>query len=137
MICRHHPVNRILGTDNSGLIYIGTATVLRDRVWQFLHSHHNASWFLDCHRDLASKYLDADISNQNEKLLPALGKLHVRYVECSSKDEAIKMEKVAIFSYVTLFGEVPPLNGSMPGDKYEKGANLEQIRWFKEMLEVT
>jgi hypothetical protein len=121
------------GTDNSGLLYIGKAKVLRERVHQFIRSDHNTSWFLYNHRDLAEKYLSSEILDSEKRLLPYFGELNLKYVECESERQAEEVERISIFSYVKIFGETPPLNSSIP-DKYSGGPSLEEISWFEEII---
>jgi|GEM_PF-5116333 len=131
IVSRDSPVDRVFEQDSSGILYIGKAKNLRERVHQFYRSDHNASWFLYCHRDLARKYISSEITDHEEKVAPYVGQLNISYAEANDEAHAEEIERVAIFSYVKKFGEVPPLNNSIP-DRYSEPPNDVQVKWFIE-----
>lgn len=124
-------VNRIFGCDEAGILYIGKAKNLRDRVHQFYRSDHNVSWFLYNHRDIARKYMSKEIKDfdDEKEMAPYVGELNIRYAEAESESQAEYLERVAIFSYLKLFGEVPPLNSSIP-NRYDKPPTQNEMEWF-------
>jgi hypothetical protein len=97
-------INRFIGSDPSGLIYIGAAekTTIRYRLNAFLRS-----------MDVKYKQNNHSAGNKvlkNEGLngLVDLNRLFFSVVHCANAKE---MESEAIHSYAQKYGEVPPLNG--------------------------
>jgi len=97
-------INRFIGSDPSGLIYIGAAekTTIKYRLNAFLRS-----------MDVKYKQNNHSAGNKvlkNEGLngLVDLNRLFFSVVHCANAKE---MESEAIRSYVQDYGEVPPLNG--------------------------
>lgn len=95
------PVNRFLGTDTEGVLYIGKATSFIKRV-------------IDLKKSIAPDYKGtAHICGRRYKSNPNIAKffpyeiLHVQFIE--SQDPP-KLERQLLSEYANTFGEVPPLN---------------------------
>jgi hypothetical protein len=95
------PVNRFLGTDNSGILYIGKATSFVDRVINLKKSispDHKGS---------------SHICGRRYKSNPNIAKkfpYDILYIELIPGDNPQELERNLLAEYVTTFGEVPPLN---------------------------
>lgn len=113
IIMRDRPIPRIGGIDKTGVLYIGKAKNLRDRLWDFLEQHHIVTAFLWEHPAIAEIVLNKRIPN-----LKGMGKhlaeLEVRYSTPISEDLLDRAERTLIFTYIQQFGEPPPLNMSLP-----------------------
>lgn len=101
-------LNRFLGTDPSGILCIGETGELERRRKQFVaawrkggkHSEGNLLHLLEAH----SPFL---------RFFPS-PRLEMRYAAVSTKEEAKGQEEKRLKAYVKIYGEVPPLNSSIP-----------------------
>jgi hypothetical protein len=95
------PVNRFLGTDNEGVLYIGKATSFLDRV-------------LDLKKSLSPSYnSNAHICGRRYKSLPNIAKhfpFETLHVDLIPSDTPEVLEAQLLDSYRNIYGEVPPLN---------------------------
>lgn len=95
------PVNRFLGTDLEGVLYIGKATSFIDRV-------------IDLNKSISPKYRGAKhICGRRYKSIPNIAK-HFPYdmlcVELIQTDSPELLERQLLDEYTSIFGERPPLN---------------------------
>lgn len=95
------PVNRFLGTDNEGILYIGKATSFPDRV-------------IELKKSIAPDYNGtAHICGRRYKSNPDIAKLfpydilHIELIEADSPEE---LEQQLLREYSSVYGEAPPLN---------------------------
>ncbi len=112
IVMSDRPVQRIGRVDNAGILYIGKAKVLRNRLWNFWKQNHTASGFLWAHFRVAEIILDKPIHTGND-VTKYLGKLNVRYSTPISEDQLDEAERALLFTYIQYFGEAPPLNRSL------------------------
>ncbi len=119
LVCKHEttgeilPINRFLGTDTGGILYIGKAESFLDRVIQFKKSispDYKGSSHI-CGRRY--KRL-CDDSPKISGLFP-FKNLHIGLMQ---SDEPRKLENLLLENYEKQFGEVPPLN-ALGHDKKE------------------
>ena len=61
IVMSDHPIHRIGRVDNAGILYIGKAKNLRDRLWDFWEQNHTASGFLWAHIGVAQIILNKPI----------------------------------------------------------------------------
>jgi len=107
------PIPRFLGTDDEGILSIGTTSVMDDRRQQFVtgveecygHSSANLLYYLE--RFTTIKSLHAHLGYQ------------YCFREVESREQAEKLETVLIKTYFLRFGEPPPLNSAIP-DRYDE-----------------
>jgi excinuclease UvrABC nuclease subunit len=96
-------LQRLLGTDKDGILYIGKSENLNDRVrmlWRVLQPNYRAT---------------AHTFGVNYKSLQVIQNafpLDTLAIEYEENDTAKVYEKSLIETYRQLYGEVPPLNGS-------------------------
>ena len=95
------PINRFLGTDNKGVLYIGKATSFIDRV-------------IDLKKSISPDYNGtAHICGRRYKSNPNIAKffpydiLHIELIQADNPEE---LEKKLLREYASVYGEVPPLN---------------------------
>lgn len=95
------PVNRFLGTDNDGVLYIGKATSFIKRV-------------IDLKKSISPDYNGtAHICGRRYKSNPNIAKffpydiLHIELIQADNPEE---LEKNLLAEYAEVYGEVPPLN---------------------------
>src|SRR5438876_5832739 len=111
-------VPRVGGNDRQGILYIGKARRLRMRVWQFWKCNHTASGFLWSHLEVAEILLGRSIRD-GARLIDELGKLAVRVSTPIKPRFLDRAERAVLRAYVDRFGESPPLNLRLPGDRLE------------------
>ena len=100
-----HPtrLNRVLGTDEEGLLYIGKSENLRERLrmlWRVLNPKLKATA-----HTFGTKY------NNNKKLREAFP-LKSLYVSYRTTSEPKTLEFELLDKYFSKYGEVPPFNSS-------------------------
>ena len=95
------PINRFLGTDKEGVLYIGKATSFIDRV-------------IDLKKSIAPNYNGrSHICGRRYKSNPDIAKhfpydiLHIELIQADNPEE---LEKKLLLEYSNVYGEVPPLN---------------------------
>ena len=95
------PINRLLGTDDQGVLYIGKATTFIDRV-------------IDLKKSISPDYNGtAHTCGRRYKATPNIAKhfpfdkLHIELIQSTTPDD---LEKKLLNDYMQTFGEVPPLN---------------------------
>lgn len=95
------PINRFLGTDNEGVLYIGKTTSYLDRV-------------LDLKKSISPNYKGTKhICGRRYKSNPNIAlkfPYKILYIDLLFSDEPEKYEKVLLTDYIKIYGEVPPLN---------------------------
>jgi hypothetical protein len=111
-----HPtsIDRLLGTDEAGLLAIGESVNLARRIKEFYDSY-TGQRFYHCTGDRlflvwASHYTDWRYSKDNSRV-------QVRVMKLQNKAEAEREEEHLLKKYFREYGELPPLNSSMP-DKH-------------------
>jgi hypothetical protein len=95
------PVNRFLGTDVNGVLYIGKATSFIDRV-------------IELKKSIAPDYNGTGhICGRRYKANPNIVKLFpydILHIELFQTDKPEELERNFLTEYANIFGEVPPLN---------------------------
>jgi hypothetical protein len=95
------PVNRFLGTDTNGILYIGKATSIVDRV-------------IDLKKSIVPAYKGTGhICGRRYKANPNIAAkfpIDTLHLELLPSDEPERLEQVLLNEYRSIFGEVPPLN---------------------------
>jgi hypothetical protein len=95
------PVNRFLGTDNEGVLYIGKAASFIARV-------------VNLKRSIAPDYNGTGhICGRRYKSNPNIAKLfpyEILYIEFIQTDSPKELERKFLNEYSSIYGEVPPLN---------------------------
>jgi hypothetical protein len=95
------PINRFLGIDNSGVLYIGKATSFIDRV-------------VDLKKSISPDYNGtAHICGRRYKSNPNIAKMfpyNILHIELIQADNPVEIERNLLIEYATIYGEVPPLN---------------------------
>ena len=96
-------LNRVLGTDEEGVLYIGKSENLRERLrmlWRVLNAKLKATA-----HTFGTKY------NDNKKLREAFP-LKSLYVSFRITNEPKSLESELLYKYFSKYGEVPPFNSS-------------------------
>jgi hypothetical protein len=95
------PVNRFLGTDISGVLYIGEAISFLDRV-------------INLKKSISPDYTGAaHICGRRYKSNPNIAKqfpFEMLFVDLIPSESPEELEKKLLKEYLDTFGEVPPLN---------------------------
>jgi len=134
IVMRDKPIPRIGRVDKAGILYIGKAKVLRDRLWDFLKQNHTASGFLWAHTPIAQIILDKPILTVGE-LGKHLGILQVRYSTPIDQSLLSRAERALLFSYIHYYGEPPPLNFSLPA-RWEQPPPSQDRQWAEKGLGI-
>ncbi len=129
VIHRRRPVSRLGGVDRRGILYIGKAGNLRERLWQFWYADHGAGWYLWRQPSMARVVLSTgsrtptitDVENH-------LGKLSATVAAPIARPFLERAERAALCAYIARFGEAPPLNFSLP-QRWGDAPRPEDLRW--------
>ena len=132
IIMSDRPIQRIGRVDNAGILYIGKAKSLRDRLWGFLEQNHTASGFLWAHIGVAQIVLNKPILTVSD-VGKHVGKLNVRYSTPIGEDQLDMAERSLLFAYIQHFGEAPPLNLSLP-KRWEHPPPSQERAWTEKGL---
>jgi len=123
------PINRLAKTDHKGIVYIGKSKILRNRLWRFWYAQHPASGFLWENPDVASKLTGKKCRNHKD-VENILGRFTVKVATPIDKNLLESAERAVMYAYVKTYGELPPLNFSLP----KRWSNLpkdKDINWGK------
>jgi len=94
-------INRFLGTDKDGILYIGKATSFIDRV-------------IELKKSIAPDYNGkGHICGRRYKSNPKIAEsfpYEVLFIELTESNKPEELEKQLLNEYAKIFGEVPPLN---------------------------
>ena len=127
------PIPRIGGIDRAGILYVGRASNVRSRLWNFWSANHTASGFLWTHPGMARLVLGgrvrtvADVETQ-------LGRLTARYATPVHGRQLGRAERALLFAYISSFGEAPPLNLSLP-KRWDGSPVASDLRWAERGLQ--
>ena len=132
IVMSDRPIQRIGRVDNAGILYIGKAKILCDRLWNFWKQNHTASGFLWTHIGVAQIILNKPILTVSD-VGKYLGKLNVRYSTPISEDQLEMAERALLFAYIQYFGEAPPLNLSLPR-RWEQPPPSQDREWAEKGL---
>ena len=112
IVVSDRPIQRIGGVDDVGILYIGKAKNLRDRLWDFWKQNHTASGFLWKDLKVAEIILKKP-THISDDVTEHLGKLNARYSTPIDEDQLDMAERALLYTYIQCFGEAPPLNQSL------------------------
>ena len=132
VVTSDRPIPRIGRVDNAGILYIGRAKNLRERLWAFWKQNHTASGFLWTHTAVAQIILKKPILTVSD-VGKYLGELKVRYSTPIGEDLLDTAERALLFAYIQYFGEAPPLNLSLP-KRWEQPPPSQDREWAEEGL---
>lgn len=127
IIRRKKPVARLGGVDKFGILYVGKARNIRERLWQFWYADHAAGWYLWRETPLARLVLSPRIRTVADTE-QHLGKLSAVVAAPIHEDLIGRAERAVLWAYIARFGEAPPLNFSLP-KKWDEAPPAEDVRW--------
>lgn len=122
-------IRRIKRVDNTGILYVGKSSNLCNRLRKFWNCYHPASGFLWDNLKVANIVLGKTFRNKDD-LGVFLGKLHVKVANPISRKELEKAERAVLYSYMLRFGELPPLNFSLPR-RWRESPEDQDLHWGK------
>lgn len=93
------PINRLLDTDNSGLLYIGGTKSVQGRLDNF----RNSAFRRGTNHTAGKKYREGKLNRFISE-----GDI---YAEVKYFHNALELERELLLNYRRTFGEIPPLNG--------------------------
>ena len=127
------PIPRIGGLDRAGILYIGRASNVRNRLWSFWDANHTASGFLWTHPGIARLVLGGRVRTVTD-VEKQLGRLTVRYATPVHGRQLGRAERALLFAYINSFGEAPPLNLSLP-KRWDGTPVASDLRWAERGLQ--
>ena len=105
LFCMHgvekKPINRLLGTDDNGILYIGQTQCFLNRVIDLKTSISRE--YENQNHDAGNRY------NANSKIAEMFPYDEL-YVELFVNNDPVTLERKEINEYINKFGELPPLN---------------------------
>jgi len=113
----HRPVliSRLLGKDKDGLLSIGHSVNLRDRIQNFRRVAKDMTGF--CKHSAGDRLFLARICAHSSSNTYFNDKnIQVSFASLNSKTEAKEQEERLLKCYFKKYGELPPLNNSMPDE---------------------
>ena len=127
VVRRRRSVPRLGSVDRRGILYIGKAGNLRERLWQFWYADHGAGWYLWRQPSLARVILSTGIRTHTD-VERHLGKLLAVVAAPIARPDLERAERAVLWAYIARFGEAPPLNFSLPR-RWADAPPPEDIRW--------
>lgn len=127
VVRRQRPVHRLGGVDKCGVLYVGKASNLRERLWQFWYADHGAGWYLWRQPDLARLVLSMTIRTVTD-VEQHLGRLTAVVASPIAGPLLDRAERAVLSAYIARFGEAPPLNFSLP-QRWSQPPTPEDLRW--------
>lgn len=127
------PIPRIGGLDKAGILYVGRATNVRSRIWDFWCANHTASGFLWTHPGIARLVLGGRVRTVTD-VEKQLGRLTVRYATPVHAQQLGRAERALLFAYISSFGEAPPLNLSLT-KRWDRTPVASDLRWAERGLQ--
>jgi len=121
------PISRIGGDDRHGILYIGKARNLRERLWSFWYANHNASGFLWTNPALARIVFHRVIRTVTD-VETHLGRLKYRVSTPINLRDLDRAERAVLCAYIGRFGEAPPLNHNLPL-RWTSTPSAQDLRW--------
>ena len=132
IIKREKPIQRIGGMDKNGIVYIGKASDLAVRLNDFWNAVHPASATLWEIIPMAKIYLGNQITN-SKNIISLLSQLLIKVALPIKGYQLDEAERSVFFAYLWRFGELPPLNFSIPGGRWEN-QSVEGIAWGEKAI---
>ena len=129
-----HAIRRIARNDPMGTLYIGKSLRIRNRLNQFWNCTHPASGFLWKHRKTASMISGSRIQSDND-VVQFIERMTVRLVTPLSKQFVDDAERAVLHEYLFLFGELPPLNNSLPR-RWSSIPSKGDLEWAKKGIKL-
>ena len=120
-------ISRAGGTDSLGILYIGKSLKLRNRLWQFWYCHHPASGFLWKHPKVSTSISGKALHNKTD-VENYLGNLTVRVATPVKRKLIDNAERAVLYEYLFRFGELPPLNFSLP-KRWKDAPSKSELLW--------
>jgi hypothetical protein len=128
VIMTRKPIRRVGGFDRRGILYVGKAIVLRERLDKFWNADHIASDFLRMNLSVAEIILRKKMTKEDD-LYPLLAKLYARIATPIKRGKELDMaERAILFAYMNRFGELPPLNFSIRA-RWKDKPSKDDLRW--------
>ena len=121
-------IHRAGGLDRNGILYIGKSLKLRNRLWQFWYLNHPASWFIWKNPKIAKTMLGKNYSNK-KNIEIQLGELFLNTASPISSKVLSAAERAVLYAYAYKFGELPPLNSSLPDRWAERASSEADLKW--------
>jgi len=126
IISLNRKIPRIGGIDKSGILYVGKSKSLKNRLWEFWNADHDASSYLWDNQRIAAKILGLKRVSLKQ-FENRLGDLKTRIARIP-RSELASAEKALLYAYAMSYGELPPLNFSLP-KRWEEKPDAKLLQW--------
>lgn len=133
IIMRQKAVHRISTVDRNGILYIGQAYNISERLDKYQYAGHKATYFMLKNLKLANVILGEEVKNEDH-LYRILGKLKAKVCCPIGRSDLDKAERAVLFAYLETFGELPPLNANLPGSQKNKPRE-EDLQWARKGIQ--
>ena len=120
-------ISRIAGKDQSGILYVGKSTKIRQRLTQLWNCNHPATGFLWKHPEIASFISGQQIRSKKE-VENFVASLSLKYALIGTRDQLASAERAVLHSYLFRYGELPPLNFSLP-ERWKQVPQKRHLKW--------
>lgn len=127
------PLSRVGGLDPAGIIYVGKSICLRDRLWTYWEAQHEASGILWNIPQIAGALFGTDVCTGAE-VEPLIGRSVARVSTPIPPNNIDAAERAVLYAYTLRFGELPPLNATLPG-RWEEVPTTDELRWAEQGLD--
>ena len=136
LVLSGRPINRAGGRDPSGILYVGQALILRNRLWDLrdANQHHLAGDFLSGNPDVARLVLQTELTS-SEQVKTALGNLWARVASPLPRNLLTESERAVIWAYIIRYGEPPPLNSALP-QRWDERPKEKWLKWARTGIAV-
>jgi hypothetical protein len=130
LILAARPIGRIGGVDRRGILYVGKARNLRNRLWQFWYADHNASGLLWTQPVLARIVFSRTIRTVTD-VEAHLGRLKAQVSTPIATRDLDAAERAVLYAYIGRYGEAPPLNFTLPR-RWKAPPSAHDLRWAEQ-----
>jgi hypothetical protein len=120
-------IQRLAGSDDNGILYIGKSLLVKNRIWDFWYIQHPASDMLWQYPKLAATIFKKPCRT-TKRVENLVGDLYVRISTPIPRGQLDEAERAVLFAYFDKYHELPPLNSSLP-ERWGKEPRVNLRRW--------
>jgi hypothetical protein len=125
---------RVGGNDPAGIIYVGKSLCVRDRLWTYWEAEHEASGILWDIPEVAGAIFGKRVRSSDD-VTPLIEQSIVWIASPIPRTKLDAAERAVLFIYTLRFGELPPLNSTLP-DRWGKKPSKASLEWGSQALNV-
>ena len=126
------PLSRVGRLDPAGIIYVGKSRCLRDRLWTYWDAQHEASGILWDIPQIAEALFGTQVRAVTD-VEALIGRSIVRVSTPIPDQDLGAAERAVLYAYTLRFGELPPLNATLPG-RWTQAPTTVALHWAEQGL---